>query len=324
MVQPVHLTPVGIDELPEEGHPLTTRQWALIKRLNGWSAHPFTLPSTGRHLLILEKRILFLRIGYVPYADLSEVSEDVLLQITREVISLTGLAFLFIRYELAYGLKLTGSLGHRSIHRCPHPVQPASSVLIHLSAEYQRVREGYTKRAKRALRKSLQAHADTMLSDGQPSHIERYLSLYRETAARDGFHARSSEYIRGVLNMPGANLFLTFYREDIVGGIITLESETHILYLFGATARDLPFPAGYQLQDAVIRYACDKGLSEYDLHGIGTEGDHLSSLTLFKTSFGGQIVHREKGVDVVPQYPLLYTLYRGIENIRMRRARNRH
>ena len=324
MSHPVHLTPVGIDELPDEGHPLTTRQWAIIKRLNGWVAHPFTLSSTGRYLLVLEKRILFLRIGYVPYADLEEVSEELLLQITREVMELSGLSFLFIRYEFSYTLKPTGSLVHRRLRRCPHPVQPASSVLIHLEGEYERVRECYTKRARRALHRCLQAEADTMLSDGEPSHIERFLELYQMTAARDGFHPRSSEYIRGVLKTPGVNLFLTFYREEIVGGVITLESRTHILYLFGATARGLPFPPGYQLQDTVIRYACDTGLSEYDLHGIGTDGDHLSSLTLFKTSFGGQIVTRAPGVDVIAHHPVLYTLYRVTENFRMHRARRRH
>lgn len=270
------------------------------------------------------KRILFFRIGYVPYADLETVSDELLLQTTREVMNLTGLSFLFIRYEFSYTLNASGSLTHRRVHRCPYPIQPASSVVIHLQGEYERVRECYTKRARRALRKSLQARADTRISDGEPSHIERYIELYQKTAERDGFHARSSEYIRGVLKTPGVNLFLTFYREEIVGGVITLESRTHILYLFGATERGLPFPPGYQLQDTVIRYACDKGLCEYDLHGIGTDGDHLSSLTLFKTSFGGQIVTRAVGVDVVAHHPLLYSVYRVTESFRMHRARKRH
>lgn len=322
MSRPVHLTPVGIDELPTAGHPLTTSLWASIKRLNGWTAHPFAIPSSGKHLLVLSRNILFFRIGYVPYAYLGEVSQALMLKITHDVKHLTGLPFLFIRYEFAYGLRLTGSWSSRRIHRCPFAIQPSTSVLVPLDAEYEAVRSHYSKRARRALRKSRQADSDTILSDKQSSHIDRWLDLYRETARRDGFHIRSREYIEGVLSHQGVRLFLAIHEEKIVGGVITIESDTHILYLFGATARNLPFPAGYQLQDAVIRYACDNGLAVYDLHGIGTENDHLSTLTLFKTSFGGEVVKRERGVDVVLQ-PLAYVLYRAAESIRLTHARKR-
>jgi len=322
MPRHVHLTPIGIDELPEAGHPLTTSLWASIKHMNGWSAHPFSIPSSGKHLLVLSKKILFFRIAYVPYADLGEVSEELMLQITDEVMRLSRLPFIFIRYEFAYGIRITGSWSSRRVRRCPFAIQPASSVLIHLDAEYETVRSRYTKRAKRALRKSRQAASDTILSDKQDSHIDRWLSLYQETAARDGFSARSREYIEGVLRHRGVRLFLAVYDGDIVGGVITVESDTHILYLFGATSRNLPFSPGYQLQDAVIRYACDSDLAVYDLHGIGTEGDHLSSLTLFKTSFGGEVVRRERGIDVV-RHPVGYTLYRAGESIRITHARKR-
>ncbi|MBN2858883.1 MAG: peptidoglycan bridge formation glycyltransferase FemA/FemB family protein [Sphaerochaetaceae bacterium] len=322
MFHSVHLTPVGIDELPTAGHPLTTSLWASIKHKNGWTAHPFFIPSSEKHILVLSKQILFFSIGYVPYTDFEEVSQDLMLKITDEVKQLTRLPFLFIRYEFAYGLKRTGSWSHRRVHSCPFPIQPASSVLIHLNADYETVCSHYTKRARRALRKSRQADSDTILSDKQASHIDRWMALYQETAARDGFYARSREYIENVLSHQGVHLFLAIYEEKIVGGVITVESDTHILYLFGATARNLPFPPGYQLQDAVIRYACDNDRAVYDLHGIGTEDDHLSSLTLFKTSFGGEVVRRETGVDVV-RHPLAYSLYRAAEWIMLTHARKR-
>ena len=208
MPRHVHLTPIGIDELPEAGHPLTTSLWASIKHMNGWSAHPFSIPSSGKHLLVLSKKILFFRIAYVPYADLGEVSEELMLQITDEVMRLSRLPFIFIRYEFAYGIRITGSWSSRRVRRCPFAIQPASSVLIHLDAEYETVRSRYTKRAKRALRKSRQAASDTILSDKQDSHIDRWLSLYQETAARDGFSARSREYIEGVLRHRGCVSFL--------------------------------------------------------------------------------------------------------------------
>ncbi len=320
MSETVHLKPIRIDELPHTGHPLAGSQWAHIKQMNGWDAHPFYLSSRHTYLLVLSKSFTLFRIGYVPYADLSDVSPEELKEITEEVRRLTSLHFLFIRYELSYGSHLLITDKVRGVHRCDYSIQPSATVMIDLPEFSEDARSSYAKRAKRALRKSREAGADTILYHDDPPAFDRWYQLYQETSVRDGFGARSKAYIEGVMKQEGANLFLALHEHEIVGGVITLENEDHMLYLFGATARDLPFSAGYLLQDAVISYACDAGLKVYDLHGIGEEGHHLSSLNLFKTSFGGHIEKREKSVDVVCN-PLMYPLYRKAEEIRLSRAR---
>ena len=83
MSGPVHLTPVSLDELPRTGHPLTSAQWAAIKRMNGWDAHPFYISSLNSYLLLLSKKILTVSIGYVPYLDLPEVDSELLSAINR-------------------------------------------------------------------------------------------------------------------------------------------------------------------------------------------------------------------------------------------------
>ncbi len=323
MSEAVHLVPVTCDELPLSGHPLATRQWAEIKQWNGWDAHPFLIPSLMCSILLLSRKVGPFRIGYVPYADLPHADELLLDQAARAMTVSCGYTFTFIRFDLAYSLRCeTGSLPASSVYRRRFSIQPRSTVLIELGDDIDTARSHYAKRARRALRKAREADADTFLWGGDEQQFDSWYRLYLSTAQRDGFLPRSRAYLAHVLRQDGSRLFIALQSGRMVGGIITLESENQLLYLFGATEKGLTFPAGYLLQDAAISYACDSGLSTYDLHGIGfDEHDHLSSLNLFKTSFGGEVVTREGSMDVSLS-PFLYLIYRTAENFRLRRARS--
>ena len=65
------------------------------------------------------------------------------------------------------------------------------------------------------------------------------------------------------------------------------------------------------MQDYAIELCHSLGVKSYDFFGIGREGksDHLKSLTLFKSSFGGDAIERVPTLDF-PIKTLLYKIYK--------------
>ena len=105
----------------------------------------------------------------------------------------------------------------------------------------------------------------------------------------------------------------------MLAGIVTLFRGPSAVYLYGASSgkkRNLMAP--YALQVKAMEDAKASGCVEYDLYGIppNNDPDHpMAGLYLFKTGFGGKIVHRPGCWDY-PCYNLLYHVYFFAEKIR--------
>ncbi|MCK5197866.1 MAG: peptidoglycan bridge formation glycyltransferase FemA/FemB family protein, partial [Spirochaetales bacterium] len=160
--------------------------------------------------------------------------------------------------------------------------------------------------------------------------LDEWYRLYEETALRDKITIHSKAYYRKIFELsegeseseekPEIILFNAVYNDQILAGIIVARYGSRATYLYGASSnehRNL-MPA-YALQWEAIKYAKEKGCTEYDLFGIPPENDPdhpMSGLYRFKTGFGGDILHRPGCWDL-PLKPVVYRVYRWAESLRL-------
>jgi len=158
--------------------------------------------------------------------------------------------------------------------------------------------------------------------------IDIFYDLYKTTASRDGIAIHSKKYYQDLLllsaaerrknNAPLITLYTASHENDNLAAIITLFSKREAVYLYGASSnikRNL-MPA-YLLQWTAINDAKAYGSSVYDFYGMPPSDDKnhpMYGLYLFKTGFGGNIVHRPGSIDI-PLSPL-YKLYTMLETLR--------
>lgn len=157
--------------------------------------------------------------------------------------------------------------------------------------------------------------------------FEHFFKLFEQTSARDGVRFHGKEYYRDLLtrgskiSMEGApliTLYLAKHENDFLAGIITLFCKREAVYLYGASGNvKRNYMPAYLLQWTAIQDAKKYGCPVYDFYGMPpTANEHhpMHGLYLFKTGFGGTIVHRPGSFDV----PLKagYRIYIFAEKVR--------
>ena len=164
--------------------------------------------------------------------------------------------------------------------------------------------------------------------EGFEEAFNAFYLLDETTSKRDGNAIHSKTYYRSLLdlsmekrktcNAPLVTLYVAEAEGEKIAAIITLFCRFEAVYLFGASGnshRNL-MPA-YLLQWTAIRDAKKYGCPSYDFYGMPPSDDPkhpMYGLYLFKTGFGGKIVHRAGSIDV-PLSPL-YRPYTAAENMR--------
>ncbi len=180
------------------------------------------------------------------------------------------------------------------------------------------------------------------------SAFDHFYELFCQTSERDGVSFHNKEYykdllIRSAKNSSKENILVTLYlahhEDDYLAGIITLfyvDKEAspmgkqaspngeilsplgEALYLYGASGNvKRNYMPAYLLQWTAIQDAIKFNCPVYDFYGIPPtdKEDHpMHGLYLFKTGFGGNIVHRPGSFDI----PLRssYKIYEVLEKAR--------
>jgi len=155
--------------------------------------------------------------------------------------------------------------------------------------------------------------------------LDIFYELYKTTASRDGIAIHAKKYYEDLFALSAAHkdaplitVYIASHEGENLASIITLFSKSEAVYLYGASSnakRNL-MPA-YLLQWTAICDAKSYGSAVYDFYGMppSDDKDHpMYGLYLFKTGFGGRIVHRPGSLD----FPLspLYAPYALAESAR--------
>ena len=177
-------------------------------------------------------------------------------------------------------------------------------------------------------RESLAADARTDISSldvDAACALDIFYELYKTTASRDGIAIHAKKYYEDLFALSAAHkdaplitVYIASHEGENLASIITLFSKNEAVYLYGASSnakRNL-MPA-YLLQWTAICDAKSYGSAVYDFYGMPPSDDKnhpMYGLYLFKTGFGGRIVHRPGSLD----FPLspLYAPYAFAESAR--------
>lgn len=316
---------------------LQSRFWGLFKSRTGWQAYLCKLSlSEGTHvsLLVLRRRLAkMFTFLYIPFG-LTELEDDpsrwnIVADAGRTLRDALGGRDLFARFDIPW-IKdnLAAPAGSDTVKSVD--VQVPDTVVLNLTGSEEEILAGMKPKWRYNIRLA-ERKGISVLDEGEAA-LPEFMRLYQETARRDKIAIHPISYYRELFRTvaqlaeadsrenPRIALYIARHEGEALAGIIVLELDGKATYLYGASSdkkRNL-MPA-YALQWHAILSAKQRGATSYDFFGIPPEASDpshpMAGLFLFKTGFGGQILHRCGGYDV-PLRPIPYALFRGGEVLR--------
>ncbi|MCK9168965.1 MAG: peptidoglycan bridge formation glycyltransferase FemA/FemB family protein [Treponema sp.] len=228
-------------------------------------------------------------------------------------------------------LKIISLTNHLKIVKTKVDIQPPDTVLLDITQSpdvmLSAMRSKWRYNIHLAEKKGVIVHTYKAGDQGIENALNVFYDLYRTTATRDGIALHSKQYYSDLISLsasgrlsggPLISLYVASHENDYLAAIITLFSKREAVYLYGASSnvkRNL-MPA-YLLQWTAINDAKKYGSPVYDFYGMPPSDDKnhpMYGLYLFKTGFGGKIVHRPGSIDV--PVSRMYKFYIVAEDIR--------
>jgi len=313
------------------GHVLQTPQWGEVKALTGWRPHCFWVKERGRPVasaLVLERPLPVLGspLFYSPRGPVADLSDTEVLgamvggvrRFARERGAVLWKVDPAVARTQAVSVRLS-ALGFRLIDAGQdfESVQPRFVMRLDLLGRSpDDILADMHSKTRYNIRLSSRRGVDVRIARDE-GDIERFYSILRQTARRDGFAIRDLGYFTNlwkVLAGSGlARLFLAEYEGDLLAGAFCLHCSRRVRYLYGASSNDKRnLMASYAVQWAAIRWAKEEDCVEYDFRGVSgnTDPGHpLYGLYRFKQGFGADMVELAGEYDLVLR-PLLYAAWR--------------
>lgn len=179
------------------------------------------------------------------------------------------------------------------------PVQPnVHTVFVSLQPEDEMLM-GFKQRTRRAIRQAEKAGVTVRMAPHNSETKDTFFNMYQETAKRAQFFIRKKSYYTAFWDRyheAQQGSFFFAYKdgsEQPVAGVFVVHDDKKALYKDGASVRDgLPNGTLYFLQWKIMLWLQEKGVQEYDLHGVPPswlqeDKTHRQyGLGIFKTSFG--------------------------------------
>jgi lipid II:glycine glycyltransferase (peptidoglycan interpeptide bridge formation enzyme) len=320
---------------------LQSTMWGEFKSRFGWTKRAFLInwqnkAQKGYPLSVLSRRIFpGFSFAYVPWgpqlpADFSDESRaQVLAELAVKLKSFITHNTVFIRFDPPWYIEDSDTVSHNEaalllsagFRRAVAPVQPPDSVIINLSVPCEKILAAMKPKWRYNI--SLAGKRGVTVNSGGVQDTEKFYSLLKETAVRDGIAIHSIDYYKILFEIcwrrsgnrcgPVLRLYTAIHEGDTIAAIMVLFYGKYATYLYGASSnnkRNLMAP--YALQWRAMQDAKEAGCLYYDLFGIPPNDDPnhpMAGLYRFKTGFGGQIIHRLGSWD----YPYKLTIYNFFE-----------
>ena len=321
---------------------LQSAAWGAFKSRFGWTSRACMVAYNGfppRPLLVLCRRLApGLSMAYVPWGP--ELPPDfpaddntrtlALAELAGELRRLLPRSTAFIRFDPPwYGGEHTGGAAPRigaPFKRAAADIQPPDTVLIDLTASPEAMLDAMRRKWRYNI--GLAGKRGVRVSRLDETGLDLFYRLLTETARRDGLAIHSIDYYRTLFEVCSRSagsgggelrLYAAEHEDDALAAIVVLCRGTQAVYLYGASAnhkRNLMAP--YALQWRAMLDAKDSGCAVYDLFGIPPDDNPnhpMAGLYLFKTGFGGRIIHRPGSWDY-PCKPLLCATFNAAEKLR--------
>jgi lipid II:glycine glycyltransferase (peptidoglycan interpeptide bridge formation enzyme) len=280
-------------------------EWGEVRAMAGW--RPIRLavgadeaaPLAGAQLLLRPMPVVGWSLAYVPRGPLGRLDDPhvraALVEGLRELGRTERVATVRVDPEAGIGDPYGASLMLPPWRAAPK-VQPPTSRLIDLSVGAEPLKAGLRRKHRQYVNKAERDGVTIERFDGasEPGDVVSALAdfnrIYRQTADRAGFVARTSGYYERVWSLfaPSGRVRLSF---AIRGGerVATLFhflcGDRVVESYGGMTDAGAEARANYLLKWAAIAGFADEGFRTYDLWGLATGG-----IRQFKEGFGGEEV----------------------------------
>lgn len=207
-------------------------------------------------------------------------------------------------------------------------IQPRRTIVVSLQGPVNE----WLGRMKQKTRYNIRLAEKKGIEIRKTADIDTFYEILLSTGNRDNFGIHSKEYYRKVFDcfQPGGNiaLFLAYYKEQPLAGVIVFSSGKRAWYFYGASnEHERNRMPTYLLQFEAMKWASQQGCNEYDLWGIpdfnedyleenfSKLSEGLWGVYRFKRGFGGQIKRYMGAFDRVYN-PFLYSLYKTYSKMR--------
>lgn len=316
---------------------LQTKFWGLFKARTGWQAfscsYSFEDEVVAGHILVLRRRFAkFFSFLYVPFgaAELEALPRrgEALTTLGRAIGRSLDRADIFIRFDLPWSVSsMADSIKGLGLHKGTD-IQVPDTVVLDITKSEEELLAGMKPKWRYNIR--LSQKKGVSVKDEGILGLPTFMDLYRKTARRDKIAIHSESYYRTLFETvsevssesgPRLSLYVARHKGEALAGIIVLHMGKRATYLYGASSdkrRNL-MPT-YALQWHAITEAKRRGEKVYDFFGIPPDGHDAShpmaGLFLFKTGFGGEIIHRCGAYDVA-LHPIAYWMFKVGEGLRL-------
>jgi len=199
------------------------------------------------------------------------------------------------------------------------PIQPDRTRLIDLRVDEADLWSDLRKKWRQYVNRARSGGVRVVESEGD--RLPEFYAIYRETAARAGFHIRTEESYRAVWEAfrPRGRASLLFAETpdgEAVATLFLVRVGTRVVEPYGGmTAAGAESRANYLLKWEAIRRSREAGAETYDLWGLAHPG-----IAHFKTGFGGREVAYVGAWDLVLA-DLGRRIYAGAQRARIWQAR---
>jgi len=175
-----------------------------------------------------------------------------------------------------------------------HMMHPELAWILNIAPDEDELLKQMEKRTRYSIRKA-QKDGVKITSSASQSDLNKFLDLYSQTAARQGFVPFSKNYLteelRAFAPSGKIKIYLAFYNDELIAGAIIVYSCDSAFYHHGASNRKFSNINETELiQWQAILDAKNRGLKFYNFWGIAPDNEPKhpwAGLSKFKKGFGG-------------------------------------
>ncbi|MFH1387006.1 MAG: peptidoglycan bridge formation glycyltransferase FemA/FemB family protein [bacterium] len=302
---------------------LQSYEWGELKSLFGWRPVRIVLEEAGKivaGISILKREVPFIRhsLLYAPRGPIidftnKDLLHDLLNAVEKEADRSHAISLKIDPEVVDENMEAKNNLLSLGFDKAHKQIQPRATFILDLKPELKELLQSFEEKTRYNIR--LAAKKGVIVKeDNSEKAVRAFFDLYLETSKRDKFMVHPLNYYLKIREiMFAANLgttFIAYFKNKPVAAVIIFCFGRKIWYMYGASssssARNVM--PNHLLHYEIIKWAKEKGFTEYDLWGIPAnphEGHPLYGVYRFKKGFKGEL-KRYIGVYNFPYSPLFY------------------
>ncbi len=270
---------------------------------------------------------------YIPHGPvIKNESEQLLGFIKKSLSELKDKKTVFIRLDFFPLMKMTESVNwlKRNYFKVPVDLssgsnfQPRHDWFLNLKTTAEEILKAMHQKARYSIRLAEKKGVQVkIINKDFGQYLPDFYNLMLITAKRNGFSLHPKEYYENIFadldrnNSAGSFLSLAYYNDELLAGDLIIVSNGIANYVFGGSSNNhRNLAPTYLAQWRAVLQAKELGCSDYNFGAVtlGPEGN-LSSLTDYKSRFGGYLVKYSDFYDYVLSWPwyIIYLIRRIIK-----------